>query len=214
QPGRGRGGAPGVRRDRTAGPARRQWQLRVRSQPLRLLRGSRRQGAADVPREPDGRQHRERPAKVVASRRHVHRTGLMTGLRSRQKLARREAMLAAASQLFDRQGYARTTFEQIAAASNMGVATVYKYFGSKEGVVKALLTPDLERILENGQRIIARPPLDPARAVILLLKQYGELGGHHWARRDLLRMTIFPGLGNQGVLASFVVDADTRVKAQ
>ena len=138
----------------------------------------------------------------------------MTGLRSRQKLARREAMLAAASQLFDRQGYARTTFEQIAAASNMGVATVYKYFGSKEGVVKALLTPDLERILENGQRIIARPPLDPARAVILLLRQYGELGGHHWARRDLLRMTIFPGLGNQGVLASFVVDADTRVKAQ
>ena len=123
-------------------------------------------------------------------------------------------MLAAASKLFDLQGYSRTTFEQIAAASNMGVATVYKYFGSKEGVVKALLTPDLERILENGERIIARPPLDPARAVILLLKEYGELGGHHWARRDLLKMAIFPGLGNEGVLASFVVDADTRVKTQ
>jgi AcrR family transcriptional regulator len=88
----------------------------------------------------------------------------MTGLRSRQKLARREAMLAAASQLFDRQGYARTTFEQIAAASNMGVATVYKYFGSKEGVVKALLTPDLERISRTasaslrGPRSIRRAP--------------------------------------------------------
>ena len=138
----------------------------------------------------------------------------MTGLRSRQKLARRETMLAAASQLFDRQGYSRTTFEQIAAASNMGVATVYKYFGSKEGVVKALLMPDFERILANGERIIANPPPDPARAVILLLKQYGELGGHHWARRDLLRMTILPGVGNQGALASFVIDADKRVKAQ
>jgi AcrR family transcriptional regulator len=123
-------------------------------------------------------------------------------------------MLAAASRLFRRQGYSRTTFEQIAAAANMGVATVYKYFGSKEGVVTALLAPDLERILENGRRIIARPPPDPARAVILLLRQYGELGGHHWARRDLLRMTIYPGVGNQGVLASFVADADERVKAQ
>jgi hypothetical protein len=27
-------------------------------------------------------------------------------------------------------------------------------------------------------------------------------------------MAIFPGLGNEGVLASFVVDADTRVKTQ
>ena len=138
----------------------------------------------------------------------------MTDLRSRRKLARREAMLAAASRLFDRQGYSRTTFDQIAAASHMGVATVYKYFGSKEGVVKALLAPDLERILENGERIIASPPADPAHAIMMLLRQYGELGGHHWARRDLLKMTIFPRLGNEGVLASFVVDADTRVKAQ
>ena len=138
----------------------------------------------------------------------------MSGLRSRQKLARRDTMLAAASRLFDSQGYSRTTFEQIAAASNMGVATVYKYFGSKEGVVKALLMPDLERIIANGDRIIAKPPPDPARAVILLLKQYSELGGHHWARRDLLKMAILPGVGNEGVLASFVVDADTRVKAQ
>jgi outer membrane receptor protein involved in Fe transport/AcrR family transcriptional regulator len=138
----------------------------------------------------------------------------VTGARSRQKLARRETMLAAASRLFERQGYSRTTFEQIAEAASVGVATVYNYFGSKEGVVKALLMPDLERVLENGERIIAKPPPDPASAVVRLLGEYGELGGHHWARRDLLKMTILPGVGNDGVLASFVNEADMRVKAQ
>jgi AcrR family transcriptional regulator len=137
----------------------------------------------------------------------------VSGLRSRQKLARRETMLAAASRLFDRQGYSRTTFEQIAAASNMGVATVYKYFGSKEGVVKALLTPDLERILENGQRIIARPPLDPAAPSSCCsrntVSSRSSVGTPRSAQDGDL-----PGLGNEGVLASFVVDADTRVKTQ
>ena len=138
----------------------------------------------------------------------------MTGPRAQQRAERREKMIAAAARLFDRQGYARTTFEQIAAACDMGVATVYKYFGSKEGVVKALLEPDLARILRNGERIIANPPADPVRAVTRLLMQYGELGGHHWARRDLLRMTIFPGIGNEGVLGALVVEADTRTRLQ
>lgn len=138
----------------------------------------------------------------------------MTGLRSKQKRERRDVMLAAASKLFERQGYARTTFDEIAAAANMGVATVYKYFGSKEGVVKALLEPGFTRIVEQGERVIAHPPTDPARAVILLLGRYGELGGHQWARRDLLRMAIYPGLGNEGVLASYIAYTDARVRVQ
>ncbi|MFL6602554.1 MAG: helix-turn-helix domain-containing protein [Steroidobacteraceae bacterium] len=44
----------------------------------------------------------------------------------RQKEIRRAAMLESAARLFSQKGYARTTFEQIAAASGFGVAAVYR----------------------------------------------------------------------------------------
>jgi AcrR family transcriptional regulator len=138
----------------------------------------------------------------------------MTPTRAHQKIRRRESMLAAAASLFDAQGYHRTTMEQIATASGSGIATVYKYFQSKEGVVCGLLQPDLDRILAAGERVIARPPADPARAVITLLAEYGELGGHNWARRELLRMTIFKGLGNSAQLGEFIDTGESQVQSQ
>jgi AcrR family transcriptional regulator len=138
----------------------------------------------------------------------------MIGVRADQKATRRAAMLAAASRLLDKQGYQRTTINEIAAASNCGVATVYKYFKSKEGIVAALLAPDLERILASGQQVIDTPPADPAQAMVALLSEYRDLGGHNWSNRELLTMTIFPGVGNEGVLTPLIIKADTCVQAQ
>jgi AcrR family transcriptional regulator len=128
--------------------------------------------------------------------------------------ARRARMLAAAGRLFERQGYARTTFDEIAAAAECGVATVYKYFGSKDAIVAALLTPDLERILACGEGVIASPPEDPADAVVALLGCYGTLGRGGWAPREILRLTVFPGLGNEGPLTEFVRAADAATRDQ
>jgi AcrR family transcriptional regulator len=136
------------------------------------------------------------------------------GRREAQKQQRREVMLAAARGLFERQGYARTTFDEIAAASGMGVATVYKYFTSKHGLVAALLEPDLQRMLNRAQAVISRPPADPGRSMVKLLRAYADLGGHNWSSREILRLTVFPGLSNEGELTGFVRRADTETRRQ
>jgi AcrR family transcriptional regulator len=123
-------------------------------------------------------------------------------------------MLEAAGRLFEAQGYARTTFEEIAAAAGVGVATVYKYFQSKQGIVKALLDPDLKNMLARAQRIIDGPLGGPAESMVALLSAYRNLGGHNWASRELLQLTIFPGLVNQGPLTEFVHELDSKAQAQ
>ncbi len=138
----------------------------------------------------------------------------MIGRREMQKQKRRAAMLRAAGRLFDKQGYARTTFEEIAAAAGVGVATVYKYFNSKQGLVIALLEPDLLRILSSAQKVIDRLPADPAKSMVQLLSCYGDLGGHNWASRELLQLTVFPGLGNEGLLTEFVRRAESGTMRQ
>jgi AcrR family transcriptional regulator len=123
-------------------------------------------------------------------------------------------MLEAAARLFDAQGYARTTFEQIAAEAGVGVATVYKYFESKQGIVSALLEPDLTAMLARARRIIEAPLPDPARSMVALLYAYRDVGGRNWARREILQLTVFPGMGNEGPLTAFVRKADLMTQSQ
>ena len=82
------------------------------------------------------------------------------GLRERKKLQTRLAIRREAFQLFDKQGYANTTIEQIAAAAEVSSRTFYRYFGVKE----ALLTSD-DQISPIVEAFAAAPPeLDPVAA--------------------------------------------------
>ena len=134
--------------------------------------------------------------------------------RSAQKSARRLRMLEGARRLFARQGYARTTFQELAAAADVSVATVFNYFPTKEHLVEALLRPDLERTLARGQHVIERPPSDPGRAMVRLLSAYRDLGGPNWENRELLRLAVLPGIGNTGRMKELVVEADRRTQDQ
>ena len=96
----------------------------------------------------------------------------------RQEQARenRRAVLAAARRMFLEQGYAATTVGAIASEAGVSVETVYKAFGNKPGLVKAVAdvaivgddepVPMLQR--ERVRRIQAEP--DPRRK----LAMYGE----------------------------------------
>lgn len=123
-------------------------------------------------------------------------------------------MLTSAAKLFEKQGFAGTTFDEIAAEAGVGVATVYKHFNSKQGIVIALLEPDLSNMLARAQRIVERPHPDPAKSMVALLSAYRNLGGRNWASRELLRLTIFPGIGNEGLLTELVREAESRTQAQ
>ncbi|MEO3797642.1 TetR family transcriptional regulator [Nonomuraea sp. B10E15] len=57
------------------------------------------------------------------------------GLRERKKRRTREALTAAAVELFRRQGYEATTVAQIAAAADVSTRTFFLHFPTKEDVV-------------------------------------------------------------------------------
>ncbi len=63
----------------------------------------------------------------------------MSGLREKQKEQRKEAILVAATGLFDKHGYAATKVEQIAAAAGVSPPTVFNYFGNKQEILFALV---------------------------------------------------------------------------
>lgn len=63
----------------------------------------------------------------------------MSGLRERQKEQRREAILGAAMELFDANGFNATTVEQIASSAGVSAPTVFNYFGNKQEILLALL---------------------------------------------------------------------------
>jgi len=96
----------------------------------------------------------------------------MTGLRERQKAGRRKDILAAASLLFRRDGFAATSIDQIAGRAHLSAGTVYNYFGSKGDLLLALVALDGEEVRTAGAAVLADPPRDPMAAVRRLLESY------------------------------------------
>src|SRR5437763_15977452 len=58
--------------------------------------------------------------------------------RREQAAATRREILDAAQRLFERQGYAATTMEAIAAEAGVALKTVYVAFETKSGLLRAL----------------------------------------------------------------------------
>jgi AcrR family transcriptional regulator len=90
------------------------------------------------------------------------------GLRERKKARTREAIINAAIDLFEQQGYDATTVEEIAAGADVSERTFFRYFESKLDVVMAQktgATPDLEAHLAN--RPPEERPLEAFRQVLL-----------------------------------------------
>ena len=89
--------------------------------------------------------------------------------RKEQARRSRQAVLAAARELFLEQGYGATTMPAVASAAGVSVETIYKTIGSKPELLKAVLdvaivgddepVPILER--DMVRRIRAEP--DPRR---------------------------------------------------
>jgi AcrR family transcriptional regulator len=83
-------------------------------------------------------------------------TPLAKGLRERKKLKTRESIQREAMRLFRKNGYDKTTIEQIAAAVEISPSTFFNYFPSKEDVV---LYDAYDPVIAS--LLIARPPDEP-----------------------------------------------------
>lgn len=72
--------------------------------------------------------------------------------------SRREAILDAATALFGRQGFSASTTDDVAAAAGVTKRTLYRYMGSKHGILLAIH----ERFLDRSTMDIASQPLESA----------------------------------------------------
>lgn len=71
------------------------------------------------------------------------------------------AVVAAAIELFDAQGFDQTSVEQIAKAAGLSRSTFFRQFGGKDDVVFA----DHEVLLDELREFLAQPHEDPWQAV-------------------------------------------------
>ena len=101
----------------------------------------------------------------MATERDASETGAPISLRQRKRARTRAALIAAALELFERQGYEATTIDEIAAAADVSPRTFFRYFATKEEVA---LGDDLghEIIALIAARPAAEPMLESVRRVI------------------------------------------------
>ncbi|MGI8748017.1 MAG: TetR/AcrR family transcriptional regulator [Deinococcus sp.] len=113
-------------------------------------------------------------------------------LRERKRLRTRQAILTAATELFERHGYTATTLDDIAAAAEISKRAIFSYFASKED----LLFPESDaRIGAAINAIAARQTGDGpvqilTRAMTTTTQESDDLTGRRAALRLRLIRTV------------------------
>jgi AcrR family transcriptional regulator len=73
----------------------------------------------------------------------------------RERRARRQAIQAAAVQVFSEKGFSRATMEDIARQAELSVGTIYLYYRSKEELYVSLLFESMRIFTEAIEKIMA-----------------------------------------------------------
>lgn len=117
---------------------------------------------------------------------------------SEASVSTRERLLDAARTLFGEKGYAGTSTREIAAQAECNVALISHYFGSKEGLLRSLLTEGIDHLTEELSKLAAQeadPEMRLRRIVRFLVGYFAENhAGMRMMHRELLR-TDSPLLG-------------------
>ncbi len=87
------------------------------------------------------------------------------GLRQRQKIERQNLILKVAQRRFSELGYDDTTIEGIADEVGMSAVTVFNYFGSKVGLLFALVKESDARLLAKLRTLSDKSHADAVEAI-------------------------------------------------
>lgn len=100
-----------------------------------------------------------------------------SALRDRKRERTRRAILLAAVELFESDGYEETTVAEIAAEAEVGTRTFFNYFASKE----ELLFPEPDERVRAAVAAIAtrRPGERPVEVLLRALRAAGDNPGEH-----------------------------------
>ena len=112
----------------------------------------------------------------------------VTSLRERKRARTRQALIDAATELFERRGYKQTTIADIAAAAEVSARTFFGYFASKEDL---LFADGDTRVRAALAAIENRAPHDrPAEILLRGLSSLGQTGDDVGGPMDQLRLRL------------------------
>lgn len=113
-----------------------------------------------------------------------------TGLRERNKRERRRRLEDVAIELFERDGFDKTTIEQIATAAGLAPRTFFSYFATKDDLVLADYTDRLDRILDElDRRPVDEPAWDALRASFAIVAADYQAEAERLRRRFTIMAT-------------------------
>ena len=92
--------------------------------------------------------------------------------------ARRTEILAAASEMFARNGFHGVSMDDLGAAVGLSGPALYRYFPSKEAILSAMLVDISERLLEGGQERVAEAST-PRRCIDSLIEFHVDFALDH-----------------------------------
>jgi AcrR family transcriptional regulator len=97
---------------------------------------------------------------------------------------KRAAIVAAAKDVFFREGYAGASMDEIAARSGASKATLYAHFGSKE----ALLLAVVDAVLEPIRTAMSEAPREQDQALDGWLVQLGCMAAHQMMSPEIIAL--------------------------
>lgn len=121
----------------------------------------------------------------------------MAGLREKQKADRTRRILETALHLFREQGYDAVRIEAIAAAAEVSVGTCYNYFATKGDLLLAIVSMEVEEVVEAGRALVADPPPDIAAALDGLIGLYYD-HSLHYLTKEMWRAAMALSVGAPG----------------
>jgi AcrR family transcriptional regulator len=99
-----------------------------------------------------------------------------SSLRDRKKAKQREALISAAVDLFRDLGFEKTRIEDIAAAAEVSIATVYNYFTTKQQILLAIVRKSIQDSQQLTTPIAENPPANPVDAVVAIVRtDFGDM---------------------------------------
>lgn len=104
---------------------------------------------------------------------------------------RRQAILAAALEVFAEQGYAQARLDEVARRSGIAKGTIYLHFADKEDLFRTLVTTATKPVIERLEALsVIDVPFEQILTALYALFQTEVLGTR---RRDILKLVMTEG---------------------
>jgi TetR/AcrR family transcriptional regulator, cholesterol catabolism regulator len=96
------------------------------------------------------------------------------GARTKKSAQRRDAILARATELFDRKGFANTSLDDIARAVGITREGIYYYFKNRSEILLTIVKPQSQGLVDGLRAIIDDPELDHGQRLQAAIRNHLE----------------------------------------